>query len=93
MKRDTADTPNRPIQLRLQTTSKLLVKAVALMLFGWGFWFWSVPALAALIWAAHREWRQVAVVEIPEATASPANETMSPGSRPRTIENPSSPGR
>lgn len=29
---------------------------VALMLFGWGFWLWSVPALAFLVWAARRDW-------------------------------------
>ena len=29
---------------------------VALMLFGWGFWLWSVPVLAFLIWAARRDW-------------------------------------
>ena len=29
---------------------------VGLMLFGWGFWAWSVPALVFLIWAARRDW-------------------------------------
>jgi hypothetical protein len=29
---------------------------VALLLFGWGFWLWSVPALAFLVWAALRDW-------------------------------------
>jgi hypothetical protein len=29
---------------------------VALMLFGWGFWLWSVPALVFLVWAARRDW-------------------------------------
>jgi len=28
----------------------------ALMLFGWGFWVWSVPVLVFLVWAAHRDW-------------------------------------
>lgn len=27
------------------------------MLFGWGFWFWSVPALAFLIPSARAHWR------------------------------------
>ena len=30
---------------------------LALMLFGWGFWAWSVPALALLIPLARNEWR------------------------------------
>jgi hypothetical protein len=30
---------------------------LALMLFGWGFWLWSVPALAFLIPAAVADWR------------------------------------
>jgi hypothetical protein len=29
---------------------------VALLLFGWGFWLWSVPVLAFLFWAARRDW-------------------------------------
>ena len=29
---------------------------VCLMLFGWGFWLWSVPVLAFLVWAARRDW-------------------------------------
>lgn len=29
---------------------------VALMVFGWGFWLWSVPALVFLVWAARRDW-------------------------------------
>ena len=29
---------------------------VCLMLFGWGFWFWSVPVLVFLVWAARRDW-------------------------------------
>lgn len=29
---------------------------LALMLFGWGFWVWSVPALVFLVWAARRDW-------------------------------------
>lgn len=29
---------------------------VALMLFGWGFWMWSVPALIFLVWLARRDW-------------------------------------
>ncbi len=29
---------------------------VCLMLFGWGFWLWSVPVLVFLGWAAHRDW-------------------------------------
>ena len=29
---------------------------VGLMLFGWGFWFWSIPVLAFLVWAARRDW-------------------------------------
>ena len=29
---------------------------VALMLFGWGFWMWSVPALVFLVWLARRDW-------------------------------------
>jgi hypothetical protein len=29
---------------------------VGLMLFGWGFWLWSVPALAFLVTAARRDW-------------------------------------
>ncbi|WP_197060639.1 hypothetical protein [Arthrobacter sp. L77] len=32
---------------------------VGLMLFGWGFWLWSVPALAVLIWAARADWRSL----------------------------------
>lgn len=28
---------------------------VALMLFGWGFWLWSAPALAGLIWAGRHD--------------------------------------
>ena len=27
-----------------------------LMLFGWGFWLWSVPVLVLLVWAARRDW-------------------------------------
>ncbi len=30
---------------------------LALMLFGWGFWVWSVPALALLILVAGRDWQ------------------------------------
>lgn len=30
---------------------------LALMVFGWGFWLWSVPALAFLIPAAITDWR------------------------------------
>ncbi|MEC5179714.1 hypothetical protein [Arthrobacter sp. CG_A4] len=30
---------------------------LGLMLFGWGFWFWSVPALAFLIPSATAHWR------------------------------------
>ncbi len=26
-----------------------------LMLFGFGFWLWSIPALAVLVWLAHRD--------------------------------------
>ncbi len=33
---------------------------VALLLFGWGFWVWSVPALAFLVWAARRDWPALA---------------------------------
>ncbi|WP_394249447.1 hypothetical protein [Arthrobacter pityocampae] len=29
---------------------------MGLMLFGWGFWLWSIPALAFLIWAARKDW-------------------------------------
>ena len=29
---------------------------VLLMLFGWGFWLWSLPALAVLGWGAHHDW-------------------------------------
>ena len=29
---------------------------VALMLFGWGFWIWSVPVLVFLVVAARRDW-------------------------------------
>ena len=29
---------------------------LALLLFGWGFWLWGVPALAFLGWAARRDW-------------------------------------
>lgn len=29
---------------------------LALMLFGWGFWLWSVPVLVFLVWAARRDW-------------------------------------
>ena len=32
---------------------------LALMLFGWGFWLWSVPVLAFLIPSALAYWRQV----------------------------------
>ena len=32
---------------------------VALTLFGWGFLFWTVPALAFLIPAARRDWRRL----------------------------------
>ncbi|MBG6225939.1 hypothetical protein IWX63_002522 [Arthrobacter sp. CAN_A2] len=32
---------------------------LGLMLFGWGFWLWSVPALAFLIWAARADWQSV----------------------------------
>jgi hypothetical protein len=27
-----------------------------LMLSGWGYWLWSVPALVFLVWAARRDW-------------------------------------
>jgi hypothetical protein len=37
---------------------------VALLLFGWGFWVWSVPALVFLVWAARRDW--------PALTSGPA---------------------
>lgn len=30
---------------------------LALMLFGWGFWIWSVPALAFLILVAGKDWQ------------------------------------
>lgn len=29
---------------------------VCLLLFGWGFWAWSVPALVFLVWVARRDW-------------------------------------
>ncbi|WP_206604383.1 hypothetical protein [Arthrobacter pityocampae] len=29
---------------------------LGLMLFGWGFWLWSVPALVFLVWAARADW-------------------------------------
>ena len=32
---------------------------VLLMLFGWGFWAWSVPALFVLVRAARTDWRQL----------------------------------
>jgi hypothetical protein len=31
---------------------------VALMCFGWGFWVWSVPALALLARGARRDWSE-----------------------------------
>jgi hypothetical protein len=34
---------------------------VLLMLFGWGFWVWSVPALALLVAFARRDWRSLGV--------------------------------
>lgn len=34
----------------------ILVFQVLLMLFGWGFWLWSVPALAVLQLGARRDW-------------------------------------
>ena len=33
---------------------------VLLVLFGWGFLFWSGPALAFLVWAAVRDWGPLA---------------------------------
>jgi len=30
-----------------------------LMLFGWGFWLWSVPATAVLVAGAHRDWARL----------------------------------
>lgn len=32
---------------------------VLLMLFGWGFWSWSVPALFVLVRGARTDWRQL----------------------------------
>jgi hypothetical protein len=31
---------------------------LALMLFGWGFWVWSAPALAFLILVAGKDWQE-----------------------------------
>jgi hypothetical protein len=36
---------------------------LALMLFGWGFWLWSVPALAILVPLAIRDWNRVSAGE------------------------------
>jgi hypothetical protein len=33
---------------------------VLLMLFGWGFWAWSVPALFVLVRGARTDWRRLA---------------------------------
>jgi hypothetical protein len=32
---------------------------LALMMFGWGFWIWSVPALVFLCWLAWADWPQL----------------------------------
>jgi hypothetical protein len=45
---------------------------VALMLFGWGFWLWSVPALGLLIPLAVREWRRAAAAARPETRTEAA---------------------
>lgn len=33
---------------------------LALMLFGWGFWIWSLPALGFIGWLAWADWRALA---------------------------------
>lgn len=33
---------------------------VLLGLFGWGFWLWSVPATAVLVWAGSLDWARLA---------------------------------
>ena len=38
----------------------VIVFHVLLVLFGWGFLFWSGPALAFLVWAAVRDWSALA---------------------------------
>lgn len=38
---------------------------VALMLFGWGFWTWSVPALVFLVWLARRDWPLLGQPRVP----------------------------
>ena len=42
-----------------------------LMLFGWGFWLWSLPALGVLILLARREWRSA-------AASQPADRSIRP---------------
>lgn len=32
---------------------------VLLLLFGWGFWLYAVPACALLAWLAHRDWPEL----------------------------------
>lgn len=43
---------------------------LALMLFGWGIWLWSVPALAFLVPAALSDWSRDRVPEAAEAPTS-----------------------
>jgi hypothetical protein len=40
------------------------------MLFGWGFWLWSVPVLAFLVWAARRDWSSLSAA--PSLRPAPA---------------------
>ena len=38
---------------------------VALMMFGWGFWMWSIPALAFLVWLALSDWPLLVQPRVP----------------------------
>jgi hypothetical protein len=42
---------------------------LALMLFGWGFWLWSVPALGLLLRGTAADWQATANPEMPSALA------------------------
>jgi hypothetical protein len=51
---------------------------VMLMLFGFGFWLWCVPALAVLVPAAVRDWPRLAQAPRPVAIARPAPPAVAP---------------
>jgi hypothetical protein len=47
------------VKIRLVGYLAIVLFHLALMLFGWGFWLWSVPALAFAVPAAHHALRKI----------------------------------